>query len=101
MEQHQSFVRMMARKKKLGKVGEGTSSPAQQTGSTSTVTHRSVNPALKVVDTQIPATDTKPINPEAAKGETKRKTQETSPSPPKRRKRMSPCSPDHWTRTFM
>lgn len=91
MEKHQSFLRVMARKKGLGKAREGTSSPTKPIGAASTAPSRSVNAALKVSSASIPATDTKPIDLEVVKSKAKRKpAQEKTPSPPKKRKVNAP-----------
>lgn len=90
MEQHESFARLMARKKKLAKAEASTSFPAPQTESTATVPSSSVKPTLKLSNIQEAAIDVKPNDPEVSKSKTKRKTQEKSLSPPKRRKTNAP-----------
>lgn len=91
MERHQAFLRMMAWKKSLGKVDEGTSSPAKlASGSGDTPSH-TVDPALKVSDTTVPPTDTKPKDLDVLKNKAKRKSaHEKTPSPPKKRKTNTP-----------
>lgn len=90
MEQHQSFVRMMAQKKKLGKTGEGTSCLALVTVTASSTPSRSVKPTLKLSSTILPD-DTKPIDVDVVKNKPKRKSaQEKTPSPPKKRKMNAP-----------
>lgn len=87
---------MMAWKKKLGKSGEGTSSPTPGTVTVaaSSTPSRLVKPALKL-SSSIPPDNTKPIDVDAIKNKSKRKlAQEKTPSPPKRRKTNSPLLTD-------
>lgn len=58
MEKHQAFMQMMARKKDLGKAGEGTSSPSKTTSHSEH--SRNVNSTLKISDSQTPSTTVKP-----------------------------------------
>lgn len=84
MEQHESFARLMARKKKLAKAGEGTSSSVPPTGSAATVPPHSVGALLKSTNIQETPIEVKPDAPEVTKGKIKRKTQEKTSSPPKK-----------------
>ncbi|XP_022632808.1 uncharacterized protein LOC111240951 [Vigna radiata var. radiata] len=90
MEQHELFARLMACKKKLAKATEGTSSPIPSTGSSAIVPPSSMNPTLTLTDTKETGTKVRPADPEVPKNKTKRKTQEKSHSPPKRRKTSTP-----------
>lgn len=82
-------MRQMAKKKKLGSTGEGTSSSTKPTGTSVSGAH-SVNPTLKLSDVQTLA-DTKPTDLVATKSKRKRKApHEKTPSPPKRRKTTTP-----------
>lgn len=85
MEQHESFARLMARKKKLAKVGEGTSSSVPPTGSAATTPSALVGAPSKPTNTQEITAEVKPNAQEVAKSKTKRKAQEKTPSPKKRK----------------
>lgn len=89
MEKHQAFLRMMAHKKDLGKVGEGTSSSSKTTPHLAPSCN--VNAALKISDSQTPYAVVKPADPDSSKSEIKRKiAQDKGPSSQKKRKISGP-----------